>query len=150
MLSPCQVAKGPTKTSKKRPKEVGAGSGRDSNSASISNSPRNDHLDLDLVPDRDWSSRSSNDDRKKSAAKEKVVVSVDVHADGVANVGKTAADATSKKRNQFQKKRQKTMTTKEERKQIEKKNLVRPFPKEWLDRESNPGSVVLFCQSKKL
>ena len=107
-------------------------------------------LDLDLVPDRDWSSRSSNDDRKKSAAKEKVVVSVDVHAEGVTNVGKTAADATSKKRNQFQKKRQKTMATTEERQQIEKKNLVRPFPKEWLDRESNPGSVVLFCQSKKL
>ena len=45
-------------STKKRSKEEVASSG--------SNSPRNDHLDLDLVPDRDWSSRSSNDGLKKS------------------------------------------------------------------------------------
>ena len=65
-----------------------------SDDSSKSSSIRNDERDLDLVPDRDWSTRSSDEVRKPADAnKEKVDVVVE----------------STSKRQQFKKKRQKTL-----------------------------------------
>jgi hypothetical protein len=66
-----------------------------SDDSSKSSSVRNDELDLDLVPDRDWSARSSDEHRQRPHVDAKIEVDVVVES--------------STKRQQFKKKRQRTL-----------------------------------------
>ena len=86
--------------------------------SSKSSSVRNDELDLDLVPDRDWSARSS-DEGKKSPPQLQDIHNVIVHkssgnhansSDNVSSCDDKNVASPSKKRHQFKKKRTKTLT----------------------------------------
>ena len=76
--------------------------------SSKASSVRNDEVDLDLVPDRDWSTRSSGEDGKRKKSPENAEANAGASISSESGDKMEGIDST-KRRHQFKKKRQKTL-----------------------------------------
>ena len=76
--------------------------------SSKASSVRNDEVDLDLVPDRDWSTRSSGEDGKRKKSPENAGANAGASISSESGDKMEGIDST-KRRHQFKKKRQKTL-----------------------------------------